>query len=45
MAGLTSFDLGYLRSLYWESASESAVTKLLRVGKAAEKAGKEAAEP
>ncbi len=35
---LTSFDIGYLRSLYWERPDESAVTKLLRVNRQAEKA-------
>ncbi len=40
-AELTSFDMGYLRSLYWERPDESAVTKLLRVRRQAEKAGSE----
>ncbi len=31
IAELTSFDIGYLRSLYWERPDEAAVTKLLRV--------------
>jgi len=39
---LTSFDIGYLRSLYWEAATESSVSKLLRVRKQAEKAQREA---
>lgn len=44
---LTSFDIGYLRSLYWEAATESSVSKLLRIRKQAEKAKREAeqAEP
>lgn len=41
---LTSFDIGYLRSLYWEAATEPAVSKLLRMRKTAAKAKKEAAE-
>jgi hypothetical protein len=39
---LTSFDIGYLRSLYWEAATEAAVSKLLRMRKQAEKAQREA---
>ena len=38
---LTSFDIGYLRSLYWEAATESSVSKLLRIRKQAEKAKRE----
>lgn len=41
---LTSFDIGYLRSLYWEAATESSVSKLLRIRKQAEKAQREAME-
>ncbi len=41
---LTSFDIGYLRSLYWEAATEAAATKLLRMRKTAKKAQREAAE-
>lgn len=40
---LTSFDIGYLRSLYWEAATEPAASKLLRMRKQAEKARREAA--
>ncbi|HEY1124079.1 MAG TPA: hypothetical protein VGE65_00475 [Sphingobium sp.] len=41
---LTSFDVGYLRSLYWEAATESSVSKLLRIRRQAEKAQREAME-
>jgi hypothetical protein len=41
---LTSFDIGYLRSLYWEAATEPAATKLLRMRKTSAKAQKEAAD-
>jgi hypothetical protein len=42
---LTSFDIGYLRSLYWEQPNEPAVSKLLRVRREAAKAQEQAAEP
>jgi hypothetical protein len=41
---LTSFDIGYLRSLYWEAATESAVTKLLRIRRQADKATRDSGE-
>jgi hypothetical protein len=42
---LTSFDIGFLRSLYWEAANESAISKLLRIKRQADKARAEMAAP
>lgn len=42
---LTSFDVGYLQSLYWWKANNSAVDKLLGVKKRAAKAAKDAVQP
>ena len=42
VAAMTAFDIGYLRSLYWERPDVGAISKLLRIRKSTKKAQEEA---